>query len=350
MVKVALIVLGSLGVLATALPLLRAEVWWIRIFDFPRLQAVVLLAGSLLLYLLFGWESGTFENSILAAIVASLVYQAYMMFPYTPLASKQVAWSKGGDPDAAMTLFFANVLDKNRVSHRLLEIIEKNDPDIVLAVEIDAWWNEQLRVLGERYEYSVLQPQENGYGMVLYSRLELIDPEVKFVIEDGVPSIHGEVRLRSGDTVVIRCLHPRPPFPTEDTSSLGRDAELLVVGKEIKQIDKPIIVFGDLNDVSWSNTNYLFQNISGMLDPRVGRGFYHTFHANYPFMRFPLDHFFHSKHFRLIELKRLAYFGSDHFPVLIQLSLEPDAEVEQEELQPDAKEEREAARKISKAT
>ena len=95
-------------------------------------------------------------------------------------------------------------------------------------------------------------------------------------------------------------------------------------------------------------TNNLFQDISGLLDPRIGRGFYHTFHAKYPFIRFPLDHFFHSNHFRLVDLRRLAYFGSDHFPVYIELSYEPDAENEQEELHADESQKKEAEEKVEK--
>ncbi len=232
----------------------------------------------------------------------------------------------------------------------LLRSIRDVDPDIVLTVETDKWWKEKLSPLEETYQYTVLQPQENEYGMLLYSRLPLSNVSVKFLIDEEIPSIHATAHLPSGDEVELRCLHPRPPYPTEDETATDRDAEVLVVGREIKeQVNGPAIVFGDLNDVAWSRTNYLFQNISGLLDPRIGRGFYNTFHASYPIIRFPLDHFFHSNHFRLVDFRRLPYFGSDHFPVFIKLSIENDAPVKQEELHADAEEQQEAKVKIEKA-
>ena len=141
---------------------------------------------------------------------------------------------------------------------------------------------------------------------------------------------------------------PAPAAAVSDRrrQSRPRDAELLVVGRETKDLKQPVVVLGDLNDVSWSHTNNLFQKISGLLDPRIGRGLYNTFHAEYPFMRFPLDHFFHSDHFRLVEIRRLDYVGSDHFPVFIRLSLEPGAEQQQEELPTNAADRKEAEETI----
>jgi endonuclease/exonuclease/phosphatase (EEP) superfamily protein YafD len=124
----------------------------------------------------------------------------------------------------------------------------------------------------------------------------------------------------------------------------------MVVGKETKGKELPIVVMGDLNDVAWSRTNYLFQKISGLVDPRIGRGLYNSFHAGYFFLRFPLDHFFHSTHFRLVELKRLAYFGSDHFPMYIRLSYEPEAQRQQKAPEAHASDEAQAAEKIEEAS
>lgn len=49
---------------------------------------------------------------------------------------------------------------------------------------------------------------------------------------------------------------------------------------------------------------------------------FNTFHADYWFLRWPLDHLFHSNHFTLAEIHRLTGFGSDHFPLLAELVLE----------------------------
>jgi endonuclease/exonuclease/phosphatase (EEP) superfamily protein YafD len=347
--KTAVIIFGVLLIAFTVLPMLKKDAWWVRIYDFPRLQITILLIATFAAYTSLMWTPTPGETIFLASLGLSMVYQAYMMFPYTRLATKQVQASRNAKSDSIITLLFANVLQTNRNAEKLREIIDKADPDIILTVETDDWWREQLKIYERSHPNIVQQPMDNTYGMLLYSRLELIDPQVKFLVEDHVPSIHARAKLPSGDIVVLRCLHPPPPFPTIEESSKNRDAELLVVGKEVKDLDEPIIVFGDLNDVAWSRTNYLFQDISGLLDPRVGRGFYNTFHAKYPFMRLPLDHFFHSNHFRLVDFRRLGYFGSDHFPVYIKLSLEPDATAEQEELKADPGQQKEAKEKIVKA-
>ncbi len=286
----------------------------------------------------------------MGSLLASALIQAYWIIPYTPLYPKQVQRSSGRGSDSEIAILFANVLMSNRSSDGLKDLIREADPDVILLVETDDWWAEQFSGFDADHPFTIKQPQDNTYGMLLFSRLKLIGTEIKFLVQDDVPSFHGKVELRSGEQLKFRCLHPRPPVPTEEERAEPRDAELLIVGKENKSDRTPFIVFGDLNDVAWSRTNDLFQKVSGLLDPRVGRGFFPTFHAGFPLFRFPLDHLFHSNHFRLVEFRRLARFGSDHFPIFSKLFLETEAVFAQPELAADDDEISEANETIAMAT
>jgi endonuclease/exonuclease/phosphatase (EEP) superfamily protein YafD len=88
-----------------------------------------------------------------------------------------------------------------------------------------------------------------------------------------------------------------------------------VVGREIHRSPEPSVVAGDLNDVAWSCTTRMFQRISGLIAPRLGRGLHNTFNARSRVMRWPLDPIFFDQEFRLVRLERLPESGSDHFPM-----------------------------------
>jgi endonuclease/exonuclease/phosphatase (EEP) superfamily protein YafD len=322
---------GFLALALTILPLFKFYAWWIRIGEFPRLQiAAGCLAVLIFLPVLIRPLTLT-ETAFLAAVAACIVYQIYCIVRYLPFHPKQVELSRVPNPKNVIRLFICNVLIDNRETEKLLRLVEKYNPDLVLLAEVDEYWTEKVAELEKKYPYFIKCPLDNAYGLALYSRLELKNAELKFLIEDDIPSIHGQVVLPSGKLVNLYCLHPRPPVPTENFRSLERDAELLIVGQMIGDSDEPTIVAGDLNDVAWSRTTRLFQKISGLLDPRVGRGLYSTFPVAQPLVRCPLDHVFHSNHFRLVELKRLPSVKSDHYPMYISLSLETTAELTQEE-------------------
>ena len=329
--KIVLVVLALLLVLATALPLLRFDQWWIRVLDFPRGQITIAGIMVFALYLYFWNPHRVYESIVLGLLVLAVGYQVVKIFPYTVLMPKQVLATESRSDDANLRLLVANVLMKNRESEAFLDIVRAYDPDVILTVETDEWWEEALRTLEDNYPHTLKKPQDNTYGMLVHSRLEMIDPEIRFIIKDSIPSMHMQVVLPSADRVFMHFVHPDPPNPQYATETTKRDAELLIVGREVEKRNKPTIIAGDLNDVAWSNTTKLFQKASGLLDPRVGRGMFNTFNANNPFLRWPLDHVFHSDHFKLVRLERGPAWGSDHFPIFIELSLESGAEAEQEE-------------------
>lgn len=320
-----------------------------RVWDFPRLQiSLIQIVLSIALVAVFEWIPGWWLI-VLVLLLACLVFQMTRIFRYTPVFPVQVKKFKGDPDDNTISLLICNVLQSNREAAKLLEIIKRQNPDIVLTLETNSWWEEQLKPLESDYKSTVKVPLENRYGMHLCSKFNIQEHQVKYLLSDEVPSIHGTFELLSGKPVRFFCLHPKPPSPTESGSSTNRDGELLIVAKAVKSKDVSTLVFGDLNDVAWSRSTSMFQKVSGLLDPRIGRGFFNTFHAQHRFMRWPLDHIFHTDDFSLVEIQRLDSMGSDHFPIGATLHWNPSAESQQEEPQADGDEKEEANEKIEKA-
>ncbi|SDN90378.1 endonuclease/exonuclease/phosphatase family protein [Vreelandella arcis] len=345
------LMLGSIAIvllLATLISRIRLRWWWIRSFEFPRLQIACVAAAcciaALWLPLSFTWRLIT-----LTVCLVVIIIQACYILPWTRLWTKQVRSAIVRNEARDITLLIANVLTPNRQSSTLVSQIHAHQPDIVLTLESDQWWQDQLDPeLDPQWPYSVKIPLDNLYGMHLYSRLPLEDTSVEWLIQDDIPSIHTYIKLPGSERIRFFAVHPRPPAPSESEKSLWRDAELLWIGEKIQKTPQPTLVAGDLNDVAWSRTTRRFCRVSGMLDPRRGRGMFSTFHAQYPILRWPLDHIFVSEHFMLGNMRRLAGFGSDHFPILATLCYRPGRKDEHENPKASAEEQSEAHQTIRK--
>ncbi|MGD8714234.1 MAG: endonuclease/exonuclease/phosphatase family protein [Desulfobacterales bacterium] len=273
--------------------------------------------------------------SLIVVVLLCLVYHAWWILPYTRVFPVEVKSAIIVDSQRTLRIMTANVLTPNRNAKALIELVHENEPDIIVTLESDKWWQSRLDTLESDYPYTSKCPLDNLYGMHVYSRLRLTDSHIEYLVEPDIPSMHTLVSLPSGHKIRTHFLHPAPPSPTENEKSSERDAELIIVAKSVAESDAPVIVTGDLNDVAWSETTRLFRKISGLLDPRLGRGMFNTFHADYWFVRWPLDHLFHSDHFTLSRISRLRGFGSDHFALFTELVLEVGRDVQQSNLKAD---------------
>lgn len=317
-----LIGLGGLAILLTVLPLVPSNESLIRIWDFPRIQVAVLLVAVIVAVLLLLPLRDGRTLAFVAALSAALAWQIHAIWPYTPVHEPEAKVLGDCERDSRVTLLVANVLMENNETAPLLALVNRVSPDLVLLVETNHWWDRQLEPLKHDYSQAISRPQDNSYGIHLFSRYDLVRPEVRFLVDDYVPSIKTGLTLPSGARINLYVMHPKPP-PLQDTER--RDAELLIVGEEVRNESAPSIVAGDLNDVAWSRTTRLFQNVSGLLDPRIGRGFYATFNADWPLLKWPLDHVFFEESFRLLEIDVMEHVGSDHFPFFVALCHDPAA-------------------------
>lgn len=322
--KILLYVFSMVSLATVVLPFIRMDHWIFRIFDYPRVQKFVLIAVAAGFWLIcYRSQLSVMDKAMVGLLLGSMIYLLWIIMPFTALGKKMVDDDTTGK--RPIRFLVANVYQENREYQKLLDLVRKNDPDILFLVETDQPWSDAMQELDRAYPHRINVPLDNTYGMIFFSRLPVTHQEVNYLVEDTIPSIIADVTYENR-TVRIYGLHPTPPVPQENEHSTERDAEILIVGKMAKKYQGPCVVFGDLNDVAWSYTTTLFLKTSGLMDPRRGRGQYNTFNAHYWLLRWPLDHYFVSGHFRVASMRVEDPIGSDHFPISIALTLSDDDE------------------------
>lgn len=315
------------ALVASLLPLAPVGAWTVRLFDFPRLQitAILLLVAVVLACRLpvvtTPWEA----VPLFLLTAALLIWQGSRIVAYTPLWPHEAA-PISGDSREPLAVCVANIQYDNARRDEAIAKLTQADADHLLLIEVNEEWQTGLAPLAEQYPHSVGVVLPDGRGMRLLSRLPIADAQVTYLVSENRPSIHATLQSPDGGRVRFIGLHPTPPgLYSEDDGdrfdSRIRDAELMIVAEQVaKRPDARWLVAGDFNDVAWSHTTRLFKRTSGLLDPRIGRELCSTYHADYWFLRFPIDHVFVSAGARVGSLERFRVPGSDHFAIVARLA------------------------------
>lgn len=334
---------AALGVIAimvvtTFIGVVAVDAWWIRVFDFPRLLfAMIIIATLAVLAILnarWAWAWGGLG-------LLALGFQLYQLYPYTALPGHQAVAASTCANGHGLQLLSLNVLQDNRDYQRTIDLVQKEQPDIFLAMETDASWIDALAVLEADYPHGAKVPLDNYYGMALYSRLPLSGLAQLELAGDETPLITARVHLPSGLYANFFAVHPLPPRPGQDSDQ--RDAELVLLADLVRESGRPTLVMGDFNDVPWSRVIETFQRVGGLVDPRIGRGYFASFDATNPLLRWPLDHAFFTDDFAVMQFDRRSDVGSDHFPLALRLCLQPERFEHMQEAPPLTKDARENA-------
>ena len=323
-------VFGIIAILLTVIPIFAIDYWWIRMFDFPHIQLTILTLLAIVFYLIKFNFRILRDYAFILILIAFFIFHFIKIYPYTPLADKEVGDSFSTEPSKTFTIYNANVLQKNKQYDLVIQEINTLDPDILILTETDRNWQKAIKAnISTAYGYAEEAPLDNTYGILVYSKLEFSDSRINYLIDDSIPSVEAKVKLPSGDMFQLYAIHPTPPMPQENPKSTDRDAEMMTVALYNYDSKLPSLVVGDFNDVAWSKTTKSLKKVGKLLDSRIGRGFYTTFNAKNPILRWPLDHLLVSEEFRVKELKKGEKIGSDHFPYYATLTYEPERAREQ---------------------
>ncbi len=313
-IHIVVAILAVLLIAVSFIPLVETYWWIVRLADFPRLQFLValLVIGAALLF--FVKRAPLATGALFIGVLAAILANATTLWPFRPSGADFVSQCA---EDRQLSVMVANVLLGNRNTAPLLEMVLREEPDLFLAMETDEWWDRALSPLAQTMPHRLQKITGSYYGIHLFSRRPLVAPEILNLASPETPAIYAGVTLKSGETIDFVGLHPRPPLPFQST--LGRDAQLYAAALIIRDGEKPAVVAGDLNATPWETAVERMQRIGSLNDPRRGYGYVPTYSATSWWQSWPLDHVLHEAGFATMSLRRLGYFGSDHYPYIVRL-------------------------------
>lgn len=208
---------------------------------------------------------------------------------------------------------------KNRDYDGVLHAIARSNADIVAVSEVTQTWERKLlQELSAKYPYrvahdSVLEPRYGG--VALFSKFKLENPKTIIFPASTRARIEADVIFPGRKTHLILC-HPKVPKP----GTTFRNDELDAIAESIRAQTLSCILIGDLNCTPFSPIFDKLLNKSNLKDSERGFGIQPTWSLHWPAPMFPIDHLLHSDNFSTVNRRLLKPVGSDHFPLLVELS------------------------------
>lgn len=272
------------------------------LFNHFRIQAIV---GTLVcMFLFLVWKSkimAYISCAVLLLNVGVVGLKLYQTGGIEPLHE---------DEKASFSIVSANVLTSNENSELLLNLIDKENPDLVILSEVNSRWIEALKPLEERYEYTLKHPRPDNFGIAAYSKRSF----------KGEIAVSGDAELPVAvlqyDDIIVIGAHPLPPISNRNMSE--NRIYLSDIAFLAKSFQKPIVVAGDLNATLWSAT------LSPLIDAGFDRinplGIAYTWPKGNILYALQIDHFF-AKNIKAANFKKLPSVDSDHYPIRADIRL-----------------------------
>ncbi len=297
--------------LLAVLTLLGAFAPFSRFFEltthFTALYLLCAVAGGVLCALLRSWRW-----MALAALLATYLSFAVLPWYVSPPGARTPPGAQ------SLRIFLANVYTSNERHGDLLQILTKENPDVILLQEVNDRWLDALAPLEKTYPHVVKLPRSDNFGMAVYSQFSLLDMRLPELAPGAPPSICFRLSIQGRTLSVLGC-HTLPPV--NGFYFRTRNKQLEACAEFSKEQKDLVLLAGDLNTAMWSPHYKRLMRDSGLVDARRGFGVLPTWPAFYPVLRIPLDHFLVSPEFHILDLGTGPHFGSDHLPLVLDLAI-----------------------------
>ncbi len=320
---------------------------WLRILTSTLLAGMLVIALLAFISTHFGWWIGLELAShfqVQYAIAATFLFIGLLitrqkvaclvgLFCLALLLTNLLPWYlPNGNRTIAGTplrVLIANLNTKNRQYPLVLSLIQQEQPDVIVLMEVSDQWINQLEPLQSRWTHRFGLAADHNFGIAVFSRLPLQQPEIAFFGSANIPSIVTKLSLQ-GRSLTLIATHPLPPIQPDIFDQ--RNAQLADVADYVQSIEPPVILAGDLNLSMWSPYYRRLVNKTGLVNTRKGFGILPswptpgTYGRDIPalllkLMSIPIDHCLVSPALGVAHIHIGSPTGSDHLPVIVDLTI-----------------------------
>ncbi len=263
-----------------------------------RMQYVVLLFAVTVI--------AVFRHQRTSVLILSTCLVFHATTVYSSLRALNQATAAKSNTLKVMT---SNVWANNSDYDGYVDYVQTVNPDVIVIQEYTTAWDDALTTQLVQYPHTLRYPEENPFGIAVFSKYPLTDGRAFLVSRNTTPSIDVTVDV-NGTALKILGTHPLPPVSLV-THHL-RNEHLEALAEFIRYESGPTIVMGDLNITPWSQP---FQHLvarAGLLDGRRGHGVLPTWPSWFYPLQIPIDHILVKPSITVTELENSEALKSDH--------------------------------------
>ena len=246
----------------------------------------------------------------------------------------QVYWPVDQPPpgEQVVRIMSYNVFGANWNFEAAVTEIVSQDPDVLVVCEYTRNWHDILQVLYDDYPHRLTLPRWHGFGIAVLSKIPIDSHEVlqlgtvvdkngkrQTVTDNPVPVVNLKFGQRTVRLVGFHSLSPM----NQQRMTL-RNQQFADLGKFLAKKDVPTILVGDLNCTTWSY--FLKKDLlkrARLFDSRQGIGYQGTWRADLKPFTIPIDHALVSRHIHVHDRWTGNRGGSDHLPIIVEVSVSP---------------------------
>ncbi len=257
-----------------------------------------------------------FRSCILLAVVAVLAaIHGWRVF--------SVYWPASQPPPGptSFRVMTFNVMGTNVDDEAIMREVRAASPDILLIWELTYAMAKRLEALRDEFPYGMDRPHYYyTLGFAVYSKHPLSDQRVTWLPERmlscPIPEMHFEI---GGERIRVLGIHASNPIHGYTWEI--RNRQLAALAELVQSSPVPTIVMGDFNATPWSPHIHRFLRTAGLRDTRQGQGLHNSWNSMCLWVGLPIDHIFVSPVFHVLRRQLGNPQGSDHVPVICDLSL-----------------------------